>query len=232
MISCYHYFVDPYCPARIGKFSAVTLVLLSAAYIATGLIWLVSHADVLNTRGLHPIEPYLGIMESIMLMLNPAIVALFAAIHTYAPAEKKTYSLAAFGFALVMVCLTAFVHFVQLFVVRQTTSAEVRELFSFYSSDGRMLPMFAMDMLAWDFFLGFALLFTAQVFGGDKLQNIIRVALLVSGVLCLIGVAFPVTGNAKLQLPAIVGYAFGFPFVCLLLAILFSRSEFQTQHSK
>ncbi len=159
-----------------------------------------------------------------MLLLNPAIIALFAAIYSYAPAEKKTYGVTAFGFALVMVCLTAFVHFIQLFVVRQTTSTVVRELFSFYSSDGRMLPMFAADLLAWDFFFGFALLFTAPVFGGDRLQNAIRIALLVSGALCLIGVAFPVTGNAKLQLPAIFGYAFGFPFVCLLLAILFSRS--------
>jgi len=216
--------VDAY-GQRIGRFAAITVVLLSVAYITTGSMWFVFHAGDVNTRGLHPSEPYLAVLESLMLMLNPAIVALFAAIYSYAPARKKTYSLAAFGFALVMVCLTAFVHFIQLFVVRQTTSAVVRELFSFYSSDARMLPMFAADMLAWDFFFGFALLFTAPIFGGDRLQNAIRIALLVSGVLCLIGIAFPVTGNAKFQLPAILGYAFGFPLVCLLLAILFFRSE-------
>lgn len=210
---------------RIGKFSAITVVLLSAAYIATGSIWFISHIEVVKTSGLQPTEPYLAILESLMLLLSPAIIALFAALYASAPAEKKTYSLAAFGFALVMVCLTAFVHFVQMFVVRQTTSAVVRELFSFYSADGRMLPLFAADMLAWDFFFGLALLFTAPVFKGDRLQNAIRIALLVSGVLCLIGVAFPVTGNSKLQLPAILGYAFGFPFVCLLLVILFSRSR-------
>jgi hypothetical protein len=210
---------------RIGKYSAIAIVLISAAYIATGAIWFVSHIDVVKTQGLRPTEPYLAILESLMLLLNPAVVALFASIYTYAPAEKKTYSLAAFGFALLMVGLTAFVHFVQLFVVRQTTSAAVRELFSFYSSDGRMLPMFAADMLAWDFFFGFALLFTAPVFRGDRLQNAIRFVLLVSGGLCLIGVAFPLTGNPGFQLPAIMGYAFGFPVVCLLLAILFARSD-------
>ena len=210
---------------RIGRFSAIAIVLLSAAYIATGSIWFVSHLDVVKTHGLNPTEPYLAILESLMLLVNPAIVALFAAIYAYTPAEKKTYSLAAFGFALLMVVLTAFVHFIQLFVVRQTNSAAVRELFSFYSSDGHMSPMFATDMLAWDFFFGFALLFTAPVFGGDRLQNAIRYALLVSGVLCLIGVAFPLTGDAVFQLPAILGYAFGFPFVCLLLAILFARNQ-------
>jgi hypothetical protein len=221
-------FTDAHRSASIAKFAAMTVVVLSAAYIATGSIWVASHGNVVTTRGLEPSEPYLAILESLMLLLNPAVVALFAAIHTYAPAEKKTCSLAAFGFALMMVCLTALVHFVQLFVVRQTNSAIVRELFSFYSSDGRMLPMFAADMLAWDFFFGFALLFVAPVFGGDRLQNAIRIVLLVSGVLCLIGVAFPVTGNPKLQLPAILGYAFGFPISCVLLAILFSRKKAQT----
>jgi hypothetical protein len=210
---------------RIGKFSAIAIVLISAAYIATGAIWFVSHLDIVKTHGLQPTEPHLAILESLMLLLNPAVVALFASIYSYAPAEKKIYSLAAFGFALLMVCLTALVHFVQLFVVRQTTSAAVRELFSFYSSDGRMLPMFAMDMLAWDFFFGFALLFAAPVFRGDRLQNALRILLLVSGVLCLIGVAFPLSGNPSFQLPAILGYAFGFPVVCLLLAFLFARSD-------
>ena len=46
-----------------------------------------------------------------------------------------------------------------------------------------------------------------------------------SGLLCLTGVVFLVTGNTQFQLPAILGYAFGFPSVCLLLVILFSRSE-------
>ena len=210
---------------RIGKLSAITVVLLSAAYLVTGSIWFISHLEVVKTSGLQPGEPYLAILESLLFLVNPAIIALFAAIYAYAPAEKKTYSLAAFGFVLVMVCLTGFVHFVQLFVVRQTTSAVVREVFSFYSADGRMLPMFAADMLAWDFFFGFALLFTAPVFDGDRLQRAIRIALLVSGALCLIGVAFPVTGNSSFQLPAILGYAFGFPIVCFLLAILFSAQS-------
>ena len=148
---------------RIGKWSAVAVVVLAAAYITTGAIWLVSN--------------------------------------------------------------TGFVHFVQLVVVRRTASDAVTEVFRFYSPDGRLSVMFATDMLAWDFFFGFALLFAAPVFKGDRLQNAIRTSLIVCGLLCLAGVSFPVSGDARLQLPAILGYAFGFPFVCLLLAKLFARSD-------
>jgi hypothetical protein len=174
--------------------------------------------------GLQPSEPYLSILETLLLMVNPALVVLFAAIHTYAPADKKTCSLAAFGFVLLLVVLTGFVHFIQLVVLRRTASETVAEVFKFYPTDGRLTAMFAADMLAWDFFFGFALLFAAPVFKGDRLKDVIRLGLIVCGLLCLAGVAFPVSGDARLQLPAILGYAFGFPFVCLLLAKLFARS--------
>jgi hypothetical protein len=209
---------------QIGKWSAITVVILAAAYITTGAIWLVSNTVAARTVGLQPSEPYLSILETLLLMVNPALVVLFAAIHTYAPADKKTCSLAAFGFVLLLVVLTGFVHFIQLVVLRRTASETVAEVFKFYPTDGRLTAMFAADMLAWDFFFGFALLFAAPVFKGDRLKDVIRLGLIVCGLLCLAGVAFPVSGDARLQLPAILGYAFGFPFVCLLLAKLFARS--------
>jgi hypothetical protein len=163
-----------------------------------------------------------------LFLVNPAMVALFAAIHSYAPVDKKTYSLTAFGFLLVTVTITAFVHFAQLFVVRRTESATVTEVLRFYPLDGRLTPMFAADMLAWDFFFGFALLFAAPAFEGDRLQNVVRIGFVICGILCLVGVAFPITGDERFQLPAILGYAFGFPILCLLLALLFSRKNHET----
>jgi len=44
-----------------------------------------------------------------------------------------------------------------------------------------------------------------------------------SGLFCLVGLSGPASGDLRFQYPAIVGYAFVFPFVCLLLAILFAR---------
>jgi hypothetical protein len=85
--------------------------------------------------------------------------------------------------------------------------------------------MFAAEMLGWDFFFGLALLFAAPVFKGARLQTAIRTGLIVSGLLCLLGFSGPASGDMRFQVSAILGYAFGFPFVCLLLAKLFGRTE-------
>ncbi|HEV8484634.1 MAG TPA: hypothetical protein VGK99_14080 [Acidobacteriota bacterium] len=43
-------------------------------YITTGTIWLVSNLDSAMVLRLQPSEPYLTIMETLMLLMNPALV--------------------------------------------------------------------------------------------------------------------------------------------------------------
>jgi hypothetical protein len=210
---------------RIGKWSAIAIVIIAIAYVTTGAIWLFSNIDDAKVLNLSPSEPYLTIMETLMLLLNPALIALFAAIYGYAASEKKTYALASLAFVLIMVTLTSLVHFIQLFVVRRTTSTAVVEVLKFDAPGGHLSATFAADMLAWDFFFGFAMLFAAPVFKGDGLKATIRASFIICGTSCLVGVAFPATEKATFQLPAIVGYAFVFPFISFLLARLFARSD-------
>lgn len=174
---------------------------------------------------LEPSEPFLAILETIILLFTPALVGLFAAIHAYAPPDKKTCSLAAFGFAVILAGITGLVHFVQLTAIRRTANKTIAEVFALYDPTGLLTPVLAVDLVAWDFFLGFGLLFAAPVFKGDKLQAAIRVTMILSGSLCLVGVLGPASGDLRLQYPAIAGYAFVFPFVCLLLANHFARSS-------
>jgi hypothetical protein len=114
---------------------------------------------------------------------------------------------------------------VQLTAIRRTANKTIAEVFALYDPTGRLAPTLAVDLVAWDFFLGFGLLFAAPIFKGDKLHVAIRTTMTVSGLLCLLGVSGPASGDLRLQYPAIAGYAFVFPFVCLLLAILFHRSD-------
>jgi hypothetical protein len=210
---------------RVGLYSAVAIVLISAVYILTGAIWLLSNLSVAQAEGLEPREPYLAILETLILLFAPALIALFAAIHSYAPADKKTCGLAAFGFAVSLACTTGVIHFVQLTAVRRIQNRTIAEAFAFYDPSGRLMPMLAADLAVWDFFLGFGLLFAATIFKGDKLQGAIRTSMIIAGALCLIGVSGPASSDMRFQIPAIFGYAFVFPFVCLLLAVLFARSE-------
>ena len=211
---------------RVGMWSAIAIVVLSVAYITTGVIWIRFSTSAAGlVRGLEPAEPFLTILETLVLLCAPAFVGLFAAIHAYAPPDRKSCSLAAFGFVLLLAGITGVVHFVQLTAIRRTMNRTIAEVFAMYDPTGRLAPTLAVDLAAWDFFLGFGLLFASAIFKGDRLQVAIRASMIVSGLFCLVGVAGPASGDLRLQYPAIVGYAFIFPFVCLLLAILFARSD-------
>ena len=84
---------------------------------------------------------------------------------------------------------------------------------------------YALELLAWDLFLGLSLLFAAPVFKGGNLEAAVRTGLFVGGSLCLAGILGPATGDMRLQFVAIVGYAGVLPTVCLLLMLLLRRSR-------
>ena len=166
----------------------------------------------------------MSILEILILLVTPALVGLFATIHAYAPPDRKTFGVAAFGFAVMVAGITGANHFVQITSVNRTASKTITEVFSLYDANGTLTPVLALDLFAWDFFFGFALLFAAAIFRGDKLQGVIRACMTAGGLLCLVGVFGPLSGNLRLQYPAILGYAVVFPVVCFLLLVLFKRS--------
>jgi hypothetical protein len=79
-------------------------------------------------------------------------------------------------------------------------------------------------LLAWNLFLGLALLFAAPVFDGRGPERGVRRGLLTSGILCVAGTVGPVIGNMRLQQIGLLGYAAVLPVVCFMLARLF-RSD-------
>jgi hypothetical protein len=210
---------------RVGLWSALSIVTLSVVYVGTGAVWMLSDPAAARARGLEPGEPYLAILETLILLCTPGVVALFAAIHAWAPPQSKTCSRAAFGFAVLLAGITGTVHFVQLTAVRRMADPAMASVFARYDPAGRLTPVLAVDLAAWDFFFGWALLFAAPAFRGGGLHAAVRRGLTLAGGLCLVGVFGPASGHLRLQLAAIAGYAFVFPFLCVLLAILFARSR-------
>jgi hypothetical protein len=141
---------------RIGMWSAIAIVVLSVTYITTGVIWLVFNMYGGRGPALEPSEPFLAILETLILLFTPALVGLFAAIHAYAPPDKKTCSRAAFGLAVLRAGITGVVHFVQLTAIRRTANKTIAEVFALYDPTGRLAPALAVDLVAWDFFLASA----------------------------------------------------------------------------
>ena len=188
---------------RLGAWSASALVVIGVAYalvVAFGM----------RASGLsHPIvDPVLAIMEVLTLLSAPLLVVLMAAIYESASASDKVYALAALAFMILMAGLTSAVHFVGLTALRQSGTGEL-----VWPS-----PQYALELLAWDVFLGLSLLFAAQTFRGVGLERAIRNSSMTTGILCLIGTLGPVTGEMSLQFIAVVGYGIGLPLTSFLLA--------------
>ena len=147
----------------------------------------------------------------------------FAALHANAPASCKTLSLSALVLVGLTSGITLCVHFIVLTVGRQASEATLpgfTQLFSW-----TWPPMvYSLEVAAWDFCLGFALLLAAPVFAGDGLSAWVRRGMAMSGILCLGGLIGAVLGNMLLRNIGIVGYALVLPVVMLGMARLFGAT--------
>ncbi len=186
------------------------MCLIGAAYVVT-LSWGVA------IHGLNePIaDPVLAVMEVLTLMSAPPMVVMMAAIHQRASVGHKIWGEGALAFTILFAGTTSTVHFVELTAIRQSGPGGITWPSSAYAA----------ELLAWDWFLGLALLFAAPVFGNGGRERAVRIGLLVSGILCIVGTVGPAVGNMRLQLVGVFGYAVVLPVVCFLLARVFRRDD-------
>ncbi len=191
---------------RLGFLSATGLVLVGVAYaIVVGIGMAQAGLDT-------PImDPILAVMEAMTLVSAPLVVILMAAVYGLADPERKVFGLLALAFGTMMAGLTSGVHFVTLTAGRQTDFTELAWPSTLY----------AVELLAWDVFLGLALVFAAPVFTGTGRRAPARRALVVTGVLCLLGGIGPMVGNMAIQRIGILGYGVALPITCVFLARVF-----------
>lgn len=201
---------------RFGIVSALALALFEFFYVAVlvgGLVSLESPGDPIS-------DPFFTMMELLILLIVPAMVIMMIAVHAWAPASRKSYSLAAIVFAAILACLTSAVHFSILVLGREPDLAVWARHLSFEWPS----IVYALDILAWDWFFALSVLFAVRVFRGSRLANWIRYLLIASGVLALAGLVGVVVGDMQIRNIGIVGYAGIFPFAALLIALLFWRT--------
>lgn len=205
---------------RLGLLSAwsvVVLGLLYAAVLAAGLLSLESPEQPIQ-------DPAFTVMESLILLMAPAMVGLMAAVHSWSPAKAKATTLVALLFMSSAASLTAIVHFAILTLSRQPEFTALPAwplIFSFTWPS----VAYALDILAWDLFFAFSMLFAAPAFSGTTLASTIRATMIASGLLALAGLAGVVTGNMQMRNIGIVGYLGFFVIAAFLLALLFQRED-------
>lgn len=192
----------------LGRWSSFAVFLLGLAYFVALLIGFA-------TRGLSApiVDPLLAIMELLTLLVAPILLVMMGAIRRRAPEPLKTLGSLAFAFMTLATGLTSAVHFVALTATRQLGSA----LLVWPSA------AYAVELLAWDGFLGLSLIFAAFTFQPGSHERHVRRGLLACGLLCLLGIVGPATGNMRLQFVGVFAYGAFLPVVCLLLSRLFRR---------
>ena len=193
----------------MGFWAAVGLLLVGIAYAIT-VGWGIAAAGLTEPI----IDPTLAVMEVITLIAGPLIVVLMAAVYDYADEDRKTTGLIALSFGVLAAGLTSAVHFVTLTSGRQLGFTVLEWPSTAY----------ALELLAWDVFLGLSLLFAAPVFVGPRLNRVARCSIATTGSLCLIGAVGPLVGNMEIQRIGIVGYGIVLPATAACLALVFRRA--------
>jgi hypothetical protein len=204
---------------RLGVVAALGTVLLSVIYAVVLIAGLLSLQSPQQPIG----DPLFAILEILIILTTPLMVALMVAVHSWAAAEAKVFSMMALIFMSLLAGLTFTVHFVLLTVSRQSAFAGLSWMPLFLSFTWPSVP-YALDILAWDVFFALAVLFAAPVFSGNRLAGSIRALMITSGVLSLAGLCGVFIGDMRLRSIGIVGYAGVFPIAAVLIAILFYRA--------
>jgi hypothetical protein len=203
----------------VGILSAVATVILLVAYAVTLVVGLLSLESPQEPIG----DPMFTLLEILIIVMMPAMVALMVAVHAWAPMHAKTLTLTSVVFMGLLAGVTCIVHFCVLTLSRQLEFAGQSWLPLVLSFKWPSV-VYALDILAWDIFFPLSMLFAAPVFWGSRLAAWIRVLMIASGVLAFAGLSGVVVGDMQLRNIGIVGYVGVFLVVATLLAILFYRA--------
>jgi hypothetical protein len=204
---------------NIGRTAAWAVSLFLVLYAVTTVLGFLSLKSPLDPIG----DPYFLIMELLIILIAPLMVLCMVAVHAYASPGVRAYSLIALVFMILLAGITSCVHFVSLTVGPHFVATGLTWVPLFLSFKWPSV-LYALDILAWDWFFALSMLFAAPVFRGDRLETSVRVLMIVSGVLSLAGLIGVALADMQVRDIGIIGYALVAVFVFLLLGIVFGRT--------
>jgi hypothetical protein len=192
------------------------------AFIVTEVYAVVSGVAYARQGAAVESGPFLSIMALMVVVMGPFLVLSMVAVLAYASPGHKLYGLGALAFMIMCVAITSCINFSLLFVSSQPQlfSESVRALFL---PCRWPIPAFILDNFVWDWFFGISMLLAAPIFGGDGLKAGLRWTMILSGALCLGGLAWLAVSPAQGVIIGILGWGAAGAIVFLLLAKVFGR---------
>jgi hypothetical protein len=192
------------------------LLVFYAATLILGLISLKSPEDPIG-------DPYFSILEILILLMMPLMILVMTALHAYASSATKVYSLTALIMMILASGITSGVHFVILTVSRHPEIAGMPGISLFLSFKWPSI-VYALDILAWDWFFALSMLFAAPIFRSGRLEMTVRSLMVICSLLSLAGLIGVPLGDMQIRMIGVVGYAGVTPILFLFLGIVFKRS--------
>jgi hypothetical protein len=202
---------------RLGVASGLGIFAVGILYVAVITLWLVIEAAPQDPIG----DPYLAAMEVLTIVSALGLLGFVIAIWFFSDADRRPHALATLVLGSLAVGITMAVHFVQLSAIRQLWRAGELD-------DYRLVwpsAIFAVEYFAWDVLVGLTMLFGSVAIGRDPATRHARRALVIGGVLCLIGVVGPLSDTMVVQNLALVGYGVVLPIAAVLTARVFRRTS-------
>lgn len=165
-------------------------------------------------------DPFFSLMEGLILVMAPLMVMTMAAVYAYAAPGVRLYALMALAFMTILAGLTSCVHMVILTLgdrIAATPGGTLLVSFTWPS------VVYALDILAWDWFFALAMLCAVPVFTPSGLERRLRALMIVCGVLSLAGLIGVPLGNMAIRNIGILGYGLLAPAVFFLLGVVLGR---------
>lgn len=211
---------------RMGIVAGTTVGVLCLAYAAVLVIGLLT----VPSQDQQIQDPWFTLMEVLIIAISPAMVAFTVALHAWVPLGRKSVALLSVVFMGMCAVVTCSVHFAVLFLSHHQAFAAdlwVRLVFSFTWPS----VVYALDILAWDFFFPLAALFAALCVQGTGLAGLVRRFLFASAGFAFLGLLGVPLANMNIRNIGIVGYAVLFPAAAGLSVVIFRRAGGQSAAS-
>lgn len=196
---------------QVGMWSALSTAVVGIVYVSVGTLGVLFRPP--GGTLLRQVDPYLAILEILIILSALTFVTMMCAAHLCSKPEQRIMTLAALSFAIIFATLTSSVHFASLAVARHLDPRVDAGLIRQLSFDSWPSVALCFDLLAWDLFLGLSFILAARVFSGRT-----RILMTACGALCLVGFLGPASGHLNFQFLAIAGYGFVLPIACVFAA--------------
>ena len=187
---------------QLGFWSAITSTLL------------VLVAGITATASIQPFATIIGFL------LTSSFLVLMACVHSYAPEDRKVFSLVGLSFAVIYATLISVNYFIQLTFVNQ----HIFDVSIFEMTNPQSM-MWVIEVLGY-FFMGLATLFAALVFNSKRIESLIKWLFVANGIL---GILTPIGYALNLPIQVLLGgliiWDILMPISTALLACFFRRAE-------